>query len=617
MTQNPHLSPQLDAYVALDKPGFAIMVTAPWGVGKTFALRQWLGPRPHLYVSLFGIDSVPAAQEAIFLAAIEQSGADGGLHKKGVDALSKMVSGSLEKLTGAAVDFSAAYRSIVLRNAPRLLIFDDLERTRLSPELLLGFVNRFVEHDERNVILIANEGELERTPEFRRWREKVVGRTITLLPETDSALQTFLEQVTDPDAHNFLIVHKDLLREVFDLSETQNLRLLRQAIQEWVRFYATLPPDIARNDKGIPHLFADFMALTLAYHGAKISREDLRQEYDTVFALWSVNGKIPPEPTPSGAEQLRRRYSEYAMTNLDGLALPGGLAIRVIGDGHAPKEEIAAKLRELALFRDPAADPWISLARWRHTEEGEVEVALKRVDAQLVEGSVSDPYLILHIFGIRLGLARHRVISQSPEDVVQQALSYIADLERTGGLPTDIPARKWEGGLDQDSAYGWRYSEFGTPEFEAIRKGLIAALDRAFHSGNPQRIREFLHKLRSDPTTARSMIRPGGRRHGVPDYSDVPIFIDTDPAEIADYVFECLPDSWSAFLSTFKDRLAFQECLVPSDGVRGRSERNWMLHFRSHAMALAEAAGQVRGAQITTALDWHLKFLDPPPASEG
>lgn len=34
MIANAHLGPQLDAYVALKKPGFALMVDAPWGGGR-------------------------------------------------------------------------------------------------------------------------------------------------------------------------------------------------------------------------------------------------------------------------------------------------------------------------------------------------------------------------------------------------------------------------------------------------------------------------------------------------------------------------------------------------------------------------------------------------------
>ena len=39
----------------------------------------------------------------------------------------------------------------------KVIVFDDLERSLMRPEELLGFINNFVEHDTKHVILIANE----------------------------------------------------------------------------------------------------------------------------------------------------------------------------------------------------------------------------------------------------------------------------------------------------------------------------------------------------------------------------------------------------------------------------------------------------------------------------
>lgn len=614
MPVNDHLPPLLDAYVALSDPGFAVMVTAPWGVGKSFAVKEWLGNRPHLYVSLFGVDSVAAAQEAVFIAALDQTDAtQARLRAKGADALSKLAGGAIAKATGVSVDLSGAYRNLVLKHAPQLMILDDLERAQLPPPQLLGLINRFVEHEGRNVILIANEAELDTSGDYRRWREKVVGRTITLAPDTDSALTVFLAQVPDAPARAFLIPHRDLLRQVFDLSETQNLRLLRQAMLEWARFYGGLPPDITGNDAGMRHLLADFMALTVAYHGAKIDREDLGQEIGCERAVWRAGGSKGEEPPETGVEKLLKRYADHPTTWLNGSAMPADLAKQVIGDGHAPPDEIAAALRTLALFRDPDAEPWITLWWWRRRPEAKVTEALEKVQAQLAARHFTDPHVILHVFGNYLDLSNHGLIPQSRNEVVQQALSYITELEQTGRLPTDLSARRWWRDLDRGGALGLGYGEYGTAEFKDIRSVLIATLDRICKAANPLRGQDLLNLLTTNPTELRKFLSGKDVRDELANFADERIFLDADPEAVARRVFASPPNNWHAFLGPFKDRIYYQEGSDRRGESTPPSERNWLLQFRTHAAELAEASSPVRRAQIRDALDEYLSFLDDTP----
>ncbi len=45
MNAKSHLERQLDAFARLSGPGFALLVHAPWGAGKTWAVRRWLSER--------------------------------------------------------------------------------------------------------------------------------------------------------------------------------------------------------------------------------------------------------------------------------------------------------------------------------------------------------------------------------------------------------------------------------------------------------------------------------------------------------------------------------------------------------------------------------------------
>ncbi len=160
--------------------------------------------------------------------------------------LTKFLDGFASQKLGVQIDVTSAYRRQVLKDLPALLVFDDLERARMSGSELLSTLNSLAEHEGRNVVLIANEAELDRKDDFRRWREKVVGRTVSINASTDAALPTFLAAVKHDAARHFLREEVGILREVFDKSAAQNLRLLRQSILEFAEFFTQLPVDAVR-----------------------------------------------------------------------------------------------------------------------------------------------------------------------------------------------------------------------------------------------------------------------------------------------------------------------------------------------------------------------------------
>ena len=58
--QTPNKKPDplksyLDYYKDLDRPGYAVLVTGEWGVGKTYQVQKVLAPEEYIYVSLFGL----------------------------------------------------------------------------------------------------------------------------------------------------------------------------------------------------------------------------------------------------------------------------------------------------------------------------------------------------------------------------------------------------------------------------------------------------------------------------------------------------------------------------------------------------------------------------------
>ena len=57
----------------------------------------------------------------------------------------------------------------------------------------LGYINEFVEHEGRKVIIVTNEQEIKDKEEYARRREKLIGKTFEVQSVLDEALVSFIE----------------------------------------------------------------------------------------------------------------------------------------------------------------------------------------------------------------------------------------------------------------------------------------------------------------------------------------------------------------------------------------------------------------------------------------
>ena len=224
------------------------MLTGGWGTGKTYFIKDYIETRkrnPHgkemMYLSLYGIKSEAEIDSQILL------------HK--VPFIRMMIIGviilialcfaicyCLEK-TEAVINvlfhgFGVVALSVLLWHYRTfkvksieyilckhdLIVFDDFERAEMSYEQLLAYVNRFVEHLNKHIIIICNKGEindddLDRTGEpkshegqnppsaqsnetkdnprlcsrFLKVKEKVIGEEIVLEQDSKTVLSHLWE----------------------------------------------------------------------------------------------------------------------------------------------------------------------------------------------------------------------------------------------------------------------------------------------------------------------------------------------------------------------------------------------------------------------------------------
>lgn len=616
MSRNAHLLPQLESFAAMASPGFALMIDAPWGAGKTFAVKDWARNRKHLYVSLYGVGSVEELERAILLARLAII--DNGTAR----AITSLLSAGVEALA-AHYNVKKQLKLSDLGQAvlPKLVIFDDLERTDMPLNELLSALNRYVEHEKRNVILLANREELRsKAPDvYDVTSEKVVGRSVYIVPEVDEASMIFLKEVEEwSDVHDFLSKESGVLLSVFDASKSCNLRLLRQAILEFSRFFRQIPLDIRDRPGFMSRLLATFAALSIAFHGVEGFGEDgLSQEYEAPRGIEAFSKKKEEETAKTGVDLFHERFRDHPHVRLYGSVISPKLALEWIGRGHAADEVVAEELRSAPDFRENG-EAWRTLWHWPRRRPEEIVEAIGQIKTQLAAREIRDPAVIMHLVGISLSLGENAVEWTSRAAAVGEMRAYISALEAGGLFPEIRAAVRRRGPLFQESAYGLGFAQRESAEFAEIEAELTAALERAFWRASSARAKQLLKLMTENVDDFASVIDNQGRRSDLPNYAHEPVLAAMDVDEAVRVIFGMHPEAVLTALAPFERRWermnGVRELLAVSEGV-WPDERAWMRQFKATAEVFAAELDPLRAAQVRRAIKWHLSFMDE--ADEG
>jgi Cdc6-like AAA superfamily ATPase len=155
------------------EPVGALLLTGKWGCGKTYLIEHELkdaltNDAVVLRVSLFGISSPEGIHNAVKNAWIEAY-----CKVKGIDGIVKKVSKGKKFITKleflpelvrgiASTDVTAFFPiNKKMEDKSVILVFDDLERCRMSSVDALGIINDYCENQKYRTIIVANQEKIK------------------------------------------------------------------------------------------------------------------------------------------------------------------------------------------------------------------------------------------------------------------------------------------------------------------------------------------------------------------------------------------------------------------------------------------------------------------------
>lgn len=255
---NENVTSFLNEYIKNPNPQYAVFICGQWGCGKTFFIKKWLSSlkeddtgdfitRKPIYVSLYGLNNTGAINNAIEREIKPWLYSKGmNIAKKVIKAFGKAtirydfdIDGDKENAQSEQLSYTLDIMSLFGNDGDnirgeRILVLDDLERCHIDMEELLGYINFFVEHSKCKVIVIGDNTKLEESSDkvFQQHKEKLFGREFSIIPDVDSAISSFIEEIGS-DGCNRLAQNVNMIKDIFKLSEKKNLRIVRQAIYDY------------------------------------------------------------------------------------------------------------------------------------------------------------------------------------------------------------------------------------------------------------------------------------------------------------------------------------------------------------------------------------------------
>ena len=223
---------------------YALLLNGSWGCGKTYFVKNKLDKFDTIYVSLYGLSNLSNLTFQVLYKMTE--GQMLSVENKFIKSISKIIKPFKKKVNAKVVNTASSMfvsyieskinvpiQSIVemlsnvdLKN--KLIILDDLERSVIPIDEVLGFINTMVEHNSIKVLLVANEDEITDKDGYLKTKEKLVYQTIQYKPDLNSV---FFEVIKEDN--KTILNNKDfLIKELVDEGHN-NIRTLQFIVQRY------------------------------------------------------------------------------------------------------------------------------------------------------------------------------------------------------------------------------------------------------------------------------------------------------------------------------------------------------------------------------------------------
>ncbi|WP_457570101.1 P-loop NTPase fold protein [Desulfurobacterium sp.] len=232
----------LENVLNMSRP-IVVAIKGKWGTGKTFFINDFLHNRfegKYVYVSLFGKSNINEVIQEIVLSLYSRNKLTRKL--KGFLGLTGGAASYETEVKGISLNLTTSVIASLLSLAEKkdfkgiIVAIDDLERTQIDIDQVLGLISQLKEEKDCKVILIFNEEEIdgEYKEKYKQYKEKCIDVEILFNPsfgENFSLLKEIVreeQKESSQQEENFIFeIIRSYFKEIEERGyDEKNLRIL-------------------------------------------------------------------------------------------------------------------------------------------------------------------------------------------------------------------------------------------------------------------------------------------------------------------------------------------------------------------------------------------------------
>lgn len=443
---NTHIIEYLDYYTQLKiSPNFAVMLRGNWGSGKTWLINKYIGEnedKKFLTVSLYGVSSVSEIDESLFQQLHPVLGS------KKMKLAGKILKGLLK--TTVNIDLNGDGKKDVTQginipdvNLPsylnklddKILVFDDLERCSIPVKSILGYINQYVENLGLKVIILANETEIikadnkidnrDNASAYITIKEKLIGKSFDVNTNAQMALASFIEELGDEEIRKVLKEKASLIIDLFDTSNYQNLRHLRQAILDFERFYTMLPISVLSKSDALEHIISLFFIISFEIKKGDIEDSDIPKLF-YLHAFRTIKSEQIDKVQP-----IRKKY-----TLLDKATNPilPDLWKCYFENGTIDKDKLQESIEKSWYYKDESTPEWVKLWHLYDLDDSEFLSLFNTVKKKFEKNEIDNLGELMHVTCMFNLYSEQGFIKLNKEKIIETAKKGLKCLMRNGLL---------------------------------------------------------------------------------------------------------------------------------------------------------------------------------------
>ena len=461
---NTHIIEFLENYIELsNNPEYAVMLKGEWGCGKTWFIKNFINKiiedkklkkNEIIYISTYGIQDIEQL-EMEFVKAVHPL-----LNNDGFSIINTLARG----ITSGNFDIQQSIGELAKKRLretdfiKRLIIVDDLERSDLEPNVILGYLSSLIIDKGIRVIIIANEDEyvnknshLEQS--YLKIREKLIAYRFEIKPNFNDAIKCFLNEINLVDKKYFEIVF-----DVIDKLEIKNLRVIRQALINYYYIISKVSTEILSDcAEYIYRIFEANLVLFTQFALGEIGDNENNSIDNALSCYYKYN------------KSLKKFNEENKENDIWALMYLGKIPLNncwkdIIINGIFDSELINSNIRDdnTITTEDEQETIYYILSNFYLLNPSKLEEVINLVEKDFEFGKYTNIGDVLHIYNLWSLFVREKIINKNE----QQLDSWFTEIiNRNKKL---LIGDK----MDLSSGYnGFAYNE--TDKFNKIRKVLI------------------------------------------------------------------------------------------------------------------------------------------------